>query len=64
MMVVSKDRAKSANSTFEYRLCSGSVTAAVNAAVKEASKMLRARDDESQGILKPTLRGFARRFPI
>ena len=63
-MVVSKDRAKSANSTFEYRLCSGSVTAAVNAAVKEASNVLRARNDEGQGIFKPTLRGFAQRFPI
>ena len=63
-MVVSKDRAKSANYTLEYRLCSGSVNAAVNAAVKEASNMLRARDDEGQGILKPMLRRFALRFPI
>lgn len=38
--------------------------AAVNAAVNEASNMLRARDDEGQDILKPMLRGFALRFPI
>ena len=63
-MVVSKDRAKSANSTFEYRLCSGFVNAAVNAAVEEASNKLRARDDEGQGIFKPMLQGFALRFPI
>ena len=63
-MVLSKDRAKSANSSLEYRLCSGSVNAAVSAAVKEASNMLRARDDEGQGIFKPMLKGFANRFPI
>ena len=63
-MVLSKDRAKSANSTLECRLCSDSVNAAVNAAVKEASNMLRARDDEGQGIFKPMLKRFALRFPI
>ena len=44
----------------ECRLCFGSVNAAVN----EASNMLRVRDDEGQGILKPMVVGFAQRFPI
>ena len=38
--------------------------AAANAAVNEASNMLRARDDDGQGILKPMLRRFAQRLPI
>ncbi len=65
--VDNKDRAKSANSahwSIACVLCFGSVNAAVSAAVNEASNMLRARDDEGPGILKPMLVGFALRFPI
>lgn len=55
-MVLSEDRA--------YWSVGCVLVLSVRPYVNEASNMLRARDDEGQGILKPMLVGFAQRFPI
>ena len=53
-------RTGASSATVGCRLYSG----CVNAAVNEASNMLRARDDDGPGVLKPMLVRFAQRFPI